>query len=676
VLYARSVPLYFFIAVIFSSTTFLLAGEDAQPAPKTPPAPALKPGETKEATKPAPQPATAPMTTAIQPPLVVTAARLPTPQRKTGIIVDVIDGKEDSEIHQNIQLTESLRQTAGLTVSRSGLPGDFTSVFTRGGNSNQTLFLYDGFKVNRQGGNFNLGGIDPVALDRIEIAKGPASSLFGTDAVTGAVNVITAKGEGDPRVTVSAAGGTYGTDRETLSVKGNYKKFSYTIGTSRLHRDEATFKNSELELYNYAGRFDFQFDCDHSIKAIVRGSDLHKGFYESSGTGFGPSVEPADPNDQIKQRDLLTGLEYKGHILPIWDTTLRLGHYLYDNRLISDEPNPESAVAGFSQSTGRTFSQERRPTLDWQNDVTAFSNEDGTIKFVVTAGATVERESFNQDDTQFGSNVNVNNTNWSVYLQNRLELFDRAFITAGLRREENEQFGDFLTARGDVSILIPESCSRIHGSVGNAFRAPSFFETYSAFGNPNLQPEENFAYDVGIEQTFWKKRITLDATWFHNDFSDLVDFAFADNTFGNLKTAITRGFEFTLAVKPIKYISLKATATLQHTEDDQGRHLLRRPRSTYTASVIAHPITGLDLSVDFIRTGSRGDLGPAGDNPFARIHQESYTRVDAAASYRFYKHFRAFGRVENVLDESYEDVRTFPALGSNILAGLEFSWQF
>ena len=153
-----------------------------------------------------------------QPPLVVTADRIATPADETGVSITVLDGKEENIILQNHRLADSLRQVAGITVSQSGMPGDFTSVFTRGGNSNQTLFLFDGWKVNRQGGNFNLSAIDTVQLERIEIARGPASSLFGTDAVTGAINVITDKGHGRPELTTSAAGGTFGTDRETLSM--------------------------------------------------------------------------------------------------------------------------------------------------------------------------------------------------------------------------------------------------------------------------------------------------------------------------------------------------------------------------------------------------------------------------------------------------------------------------
>lgn len=657
------------VLLCFLSCCSILCAEDAKPQ-AVPDAQKSKPTD-KDKEKKDSAPAEK-----VQPPLVVTADRIATPADETGVSITVLEGRDEKVVFQNNRLADSLRQVPGITVSQSGLPGDFTSVFTRGGNSNQTLFLFDGWKVNRQGGNFNLSAIDTVQLDRIEIARGPASSLFGTDAVTGAINVITDKGRGRPELTTSAAGGTFGTDRETLSMQGNEKKFSYNLGAARLHRDEATSNNSELETYNYAARFDFEFNKDHAIKAIIRGSDIHKGFYEDSGSGYGTAIEPPDPNDQIKTRDLLTGLEYKGHILPIWDTTLRIGHYLLDQRITSVEENPDSAAAGFAQSPGRTMTQERRPSLDWQNDITAYESEDRKIRNIVTVGTSVEQDRFNQDDTQFFNNVRIERTNWSVFAQNRLELFDRAFLTAGVRREQNGQFGGFTTARGDVSILIPESDSRIHGSVGNAFRTPSFFEFFSGFGNPDLKPEKNFAYDVGIEQHFWKKRITLGATWFNNDFDDLINFSFDSNTLENLKTANTRGFELMASIKPIKQVEIRWSGTLMHTEDDAGRRLLRRPGNKYTVQIIARPIENLDLSLDLNRTGSRSDLGPTDDNPFATVHNESFTRIDAAASYRFFEHWRAFGRVGNILNRSYEEVITFPSPGTTVLVGIEFNWRF
>lgn len=668
------------IAVLFLVSLFVWSchAEDASPVPPVTPAAPIKSPDAKTdqpvegSSKDAPAPL-APVV--VSEPIVSTPARIPEPVSSTGVSVTIIDGKEDRDVLQHTQLADSLKNTPGIIVNQSGKQGDFTSLFTRGGNSNQTLFLYDGFKVNRQGGNFNLGPVDPVNIERIEVVRGPSSSLYGTDAVTGAINVISAKGEGRPELTTSVAGGTYGTDRETIQLQGSEKKFSYDIGASRVHHDQATFNNSGLELYNFSGRFDYQINDCNSLKFVIRGLDERKGFYEDSGSGYGPGADLVDPNDKALEHDLLLGVEYKSRILPIWDMTLRLGNYSIANHIISIAPNPPSKFGGFPQSTGRTYTKEKTPQAGWQNDITAFSDEFGDIKDIVTVGADYESDHFDQEDSQFFTNVAKKRDTWSIYAQNHLELFQRAFITGGIRREQDEQFGEFTTARGDASFLFPETDSRLHGSVGSAFRTPSFYEFYSSFGNPNLTPEKNVAYDVGVEQHFWCKKITLGATYFHNHFTNLIDFDKSFH-FQNLREAQTRGFEFVGEIKPIEQFTLRGTGTLMHTEDDRGQALLRRPGETYTAQAIAHPICGLDLSLDLIHEGPREDLGPAPKNSFAHVINKSFTRVDLAASYRFLCHWRVFGRLGNATNEKYEQVKTFPSAGANFLGGLEFTWRF
>ena len=668
------------LALLLILPSYVIAEE--APAPTPAPAPVAKP----ESPAPVPAPAETPKpSTAAQPvelpevnvtATTVTAERTPTPVNQTGVSVTIINGKEEDEVRQVHDLSETLRQVVGLTVSQSGHQGDFTSLFTRGGNSNQTLLLVDNFKVNHQGGNFDFGHFDPIRTDRIEVVRGPSSSLFGADAVTGAINIISAKGEGRPDLTTSAAGGTFRTDRETLSLEGSDGKFSYNIGASRFNSERTDYINSAVDRLSYAGRFDFDFNCDHSLKLVIRGTEFNKGFYEDSATGYGPKVEPQDPNDHILNDDLLAGLEYKGNILPIWTTTLRVGNYLYDSDNNSRLDNPTSAVAGFAQSPGHTWTHERRPQADWQNDITAFATCDEKIKDVVTVGADFEDETFHQTDTQFGNNADVSRTDYSVYFQNRLSLYDRAFLTGGVRREQNEQFGEFTTARGDIAILIPESSTRVHASMGDAFRAPSFFEFFSSFGNPGLTPERNLAYDAGVDQHFWKDRIQLGATAFRNNFKDLIDFSLTTNKFSNIKTAESRGLELTGSIDPIKELTLRTTATFLQSEDQKGQQLARRPNATQTAEAIARPITGLDLSLSFYHESSRPDLGPVSGNSFARVRNDGYSRLDAAVSYRFFTHWRVFCRAQNLTNEQYEDVKTFPAAGANFLGGIEFNWKF
>lgn len=601
--------------------------------------------------------------------LVVTAARVPTKRETTGVRVTVIGGEENA-VHQNTTAAEALRMVPGTTPVVSGTKGSQSSLFIRGGNSNHTLVLYDGFKVNQQGGRFNFESLDPLALDRIELARGPGSSLFGTDAVVGTVNFITKRGAGRPKLTVSGAGGTYGTDRETLAVEGRHKKFAYNVSSARLHRNSWKENNSELETWNYAARFDYQLTEEQAVKLIVRGSDLKRGWYESSGSGYGTAVEPADPNDQIHDLDWLVGFEYRARVLPIWETVLKLGYWGQDRRLISDQPNPASTVFGFGTLPGRTFTQERRPSLDWQNNILTWKDDD--LRNTVIVGVQTELERFNQDDSQFGANIETDRGNVAGYLQDRLELFGRAFVNLGLRQESNGDFGGFLTARADASILIPECGGRVHGSVGNAFRAPSFYELHApGFGNTGLDPEKNFAFDAGYEQKFWKDRIRLDATYFENRFKDLINFNFGSGAFENLAQARTSGWELTAEFRPLRRLLLRGTATFLHTQDDDGHRLLRRPPHTYTAQIIAKPLDGLDVSLELLGLGDRTDIGPAG-----RVRNPGYVRADAAVSWRFYKYLRVFGRVENIGDVQYEDAATFPSEGANFLGGLEFSMRF
>jgi len=626
-----------------------------------------------------------PAVQATVPEIVVTASRLPTPAEKTGTTVSTVRAEIINVTQQN-SASELLQYVPGVTIARTGTEGSQTSLFVRGGNSNHTEILFDGWKVNRQGGAFDFAGLDPLAVDRIEIARGPASTIFGSDAMTGAVNLVTAKGAGRPTLTTSAAGGTCGTDRETLSLSGREKQFSYNIATSRLGQHDGRYDNSDLDTYNYAARLDFDFNKDHSLKLVARGMDLSKGWYENTATGYGPGAEPQDPNDSIHSRDWLAGLEYQGQIVPIWQTTLRLGHYGIDLGYDSKTPNPPSPWMSAPFNTaipGTTDSQERRYTLDWQNNILAY--EATHVRNTVTLGFCAEHEGFDQQDTIYAANFDVSHTNYAGYFQNRLELYDRLYLTGGVRQEHNAEFGSFTTARGDLAILIPESNTRLHGSVGNAFRAPSFYELYAAgMGNANLKPEQNLAWDAGVEQHFWKGRIGLGATYFENSFDKLISFDFAASHFENIATASSRGVEAFFTVKPVKEVELQSAATFLHTEDDAGRQLLRRPPQTYTGRLILRPLmrlvpekhAGLEIAFSAIRVSDRMDIGPTAANSYARVTNPAYTRLDLAVSYRFLEHFRTFVRIDNVANEQYEAAKTFPAPTAQWLGGMEFSWKF
>ena len=185
------------------------------------------------------------------------------------------------------------------------------------------------------------------------VARGPASTLYGADAMTGAVNLVSAKGSGQPTLTTSAAGGTHGTERETVAFTGQEKKFSYNVESSHIGQHDGPYINSSVDIENYAVRLDYDINPEHTLKLIARGHEEAKGWFENTATGYGPAVEPPDPNDKLNTQDWLVGLEYSGQILPIWQTVVRLGQYGIDQGFNSVLPNPPSPLlaAPFNTTT-------------------------------------------------------------------------------------------------------------------------------------------------------------------------------------------------------------------------------------------------------------------------------------------------------------------------------------
>jgi len=626
--------------------------------------------------------------------VTVTAAPIQPVIEKQGASINRLTAA-DLEAGQYPEASDALKVLPGTNITQSGRRGTITSLSVRGGNNNQTEFELDGFKVNRQGGGMDLDGLDTIALDHIDLERGPASALQGTGAVNGTFSAVTAKGQGDLKLETSAAVGTYGVNTETMQLSGSKGKFSYNVGGTQYFRDGATENNSDVQIVNAAGRLQYDFNADNSLALIGHAKTLDRGFYESASlaTQLGTADVSTAPNDRTRNVEYLVGLDYKGRWFNFWETEAKFGFYHYRREFEFNTPQPPEDFLLNNPFTGQrsanTDQTDKRWSEEWRNTFTTLDT--CNIKNYVIAGLYAEQESFVQNDTVLFSNVDVHHSNTAGYAEDHLELFNRAFLSAGVRSENNGTFGNLTTGRGNASILIPESHSRIFGSVGNAYRAPSFFELYAPLiGNKLLQPEHNFAYDVGFEQKFWKDRIVVSATWFHNQYRDFITQSsappFSSTQFDE---AMTRGFELQGEVNPLKQLTFVANATLMSTKDDQSVRLMRRPGDVWTARVIARPLVdlvpkrfdGLELYTDVQHYSPETDLGPGATfplNPFdvIRATRHPYTLVNVAASYRFLTHFKAFVRVENATDKKYESIKTFPADGSNTIGGLDFTWKF
>jgi vitamin B12 transporter len=265
---------------------------------------------------------------------------------------------------------------------------------------------------------------------------------------------------------------------------------------------------------------------------------------------------------------------------------------------------------------------------------------------------------------------------WSGYFEQKFRFFDRLFMSAGVRVEDNNVFGRQTTERGSLSYVVKEWGTRLHGGAGSGFRAPTFNDLFfPGFSNPALVPEESFSWDVGLAQNLWDNRIRLDLTYFHNKFTNLIvcclplpvfPFATASNT-GKARSA---GIEFVSEVDLLDTQTLAVNYTYTDTENLlTDRPLPREPRHRWNIRLTWTPIPRLQLFSEVHTVSRQFDT-------LGNVYNSGHTRVDVGGTFRilnryaFIKALDLTARIQNLLDEGYAEVRGFPALGINALAGL------
>ena len=588
-------------------------------------------------------------------PIVVTATRFDIPLDLSPASVSVIDS-EDFEQKQTERVSDALRELPGLSVVQTGVAGQLTSVFTRGLRSEHTQVLLDGIPIN-QGlqGAFNFADLTIDDIDRIEVVRGPQSTLYGPRALAGVIQIFTKQGTGTPGAMVAAEGGSYDTFREWGQSDGKIGNFDYSVGASRLDTDNARPNN------NYRNTAAIT-DGGWSPNEQLRIGSLFT--YSYSDIGLPNTTFDPRPIDHFLTERCLIGPHIDWKATDWWEHKFI---FSYDHERQLNDPNQDGFV-------GPTRALFERTQIDYQNDLRPISWLTLTSGFFYSrVNAGQERPFVLQIFGPQPTFVSDHTEEIAGFLQATLTPIQNLIFVAGGRFDHFNQFGGVWTYRVAGSYKIDRTNTTLHSSVATGFSPPSSQD--KIFGNNfGLKPEHDLGWDVGVRQELWQNRVAAGLTYFHNDLSNAIGSNGLFQTL-NLGAAETQGLEAELRAQPIANLVFTASYTYLEAENTsseditqlQGARLPRRPRNELYASVSYLWWKKLRTVVEAKFVNAREELNFGGPN----FDIEDYSFVNVAAEYEVNPHLSIFGRIDNLANEHYSEVFGFPALGRAAYGGVK-----
>jgi vitamin B12 transporter len=617
------------------------------------------------------QDAVAPVVEAESEGVVVSATLIETPINEIGSSVTVITEKE-IERDQKRTLPDVLRTVPGLNVVQTGGPGGKTSVFLRGSNSNHTKVLIDGIDVNdpSQDGVFDFGQVLTSDISQIEVLRGPQSSLYGSDAIGGVVNIVTKKGEGPAQFTGRLEGGSFETFNQSANVAGSISRFHYSFNVAHVVIDDTPV--TPLDLLP-PGRTRINDKYENLTLSTKLGADLTDAFgldfagrftestlfFTGEDFSFFPSVPAATHTEQNARQLFLRG-----------EARLALFRGAFKNRFGVGYTNYRTTIQAPDTGFGlppENINHGDRIKFNWQGNVE------------LSKGHALILGIEDQTDRLLDSPISVENGNSAGFAELQSEMLPHLFVAASGRYDDNERFGGKGTWRIAPAYLIPKTGTKLKASYGTGFKAPSLtqlfvsFPEFNFFANPNLEPEESEGFDFGFEQSVAEERVQFGATYFHNDITNLIAANAAFTSLENVGAATTEGVEAFVSLAVTESIKVRSDYTYTDAVDDTtGLELLRRPKHKASLNIIWLPTDRLTISAAALYVGSQVD----GNRSFSiqRLETDPYFLVNLAANYDLGKGVTLFARIDNLFDERYENPTGFQRPGFGAFAGMRINF--
>lgn len=560
---------------------------------------------------------------AVLPGVLITATRTELPLEEV-LAPSVVISRADIDRSMALDISNLLRFHAGLEISRAGGPGQQTSVFIRGTDSNQAVVLIDGVKINpATTGGAALQNISPDIVERIEVVKGPRSSLYGSDAIGGVINVITRRADGAGFVDVSARGGRFSTRGANLSTGYAGEHGDIGLVASWLQSDGFPTRTDSTTNRGYD-------NLSVNLQGGTRFGPVESRlrFWNAAGT-----TEYTDfflnPVSQDYQ-NTAAALEFGGQPGRQWNTSVRLSQIIDD----------------ITQNQSTDFVETRRSLLEWQNDISVGNH--ALVTGLDVSQVDTRSLSFG---TGFDESFDVN----ALYASDMITFGRHRLLLAG-RYTDDQRYGDEFTWNAEYGLGIASS-TRFVVLAGTGFRAPDSTDLFGFGGNPNLKPETSTTAELSVRHLIGAHH-SISGGLFRTDIDNLINFVVTDPaTFAgqneNVDQARITGVEMQYRFTAAQW-GLRVEAILQDPEDlTTGETLLRRAKESLTVN-LTRAIGRHQLGLDMLATGERKDFGVPEPVTLA-----PYVLIDLTGQFTINRHWSVQGVIDNLLNEQYELARGF-----------------
>jgi len=614
--------------------------------------------------------------------IIISGGLSPVPRAAFGRSVSVLTADELRD-RQIDQVTDALRALPGVAVNRTGGPGGLTQVRLRGTEGRHVQVILDGVRLDPpQNGEFDFAGLQVADIERIEVLRGPQSTFFGSNTIGGVISITTRRAI-QPSFS-GEAGLEAGSDRTiggnlALNWRGNRGGLRFSaVGRNEGGFDISRTPGGERDgMDNRTLMLSGDYEMGEAVRLGFMLRQRHQtNHYDPQRYDQGPISEIVfDRNDYRRLQERLGSVFAEADVM---DGRLRLlaraSRFEIDNQRYTD------GIQGSDDSAGRT-EISLRATLALDTDHV------DSARHSLGLGIDRQRESFRNNDPAFtydpSQMIPQSRSLTGVALEYRGQLAAGLDLQLGLRRDLNDRFSDFTTYSAALSWSLPESGTRLHGSIGTGVQNPSLFQQFGfvpdAFeGNPDLVPEQSRGWDIGVEQALWDGRALASAVYFDNRLTNRIistpgsapGISRPDNASG---VSRRRGVELGLEADLTDRLMMRASYTFTDARGEAGEQLVRRPRHELGLNLNYAAGDRTTLTLDARGVAGNHDLDFRGnaftDTPVVRL--ADYAVVHLAASYRLNDRADLTARINNVFNRDYYEVLGYGTQGRTLYLGVQ-----